>query len=232
FFYSTACTLLVVSGRWRMLLGWPHLVSAILAASLCLSWVAAAIAIAGWETFYCTVSQEALARVVPGRYGETYHWDEVLVFPFQVFATNLPWSVFAIWAFRPQFALLWDEPGRRLFAALHSWIWPNLLFWSFFANHAPRHAFPMYPAIGGLATMVWLAWLTGRLHWPIRHFRPAAALVVLLFLWLLIKLVHVHAVIPGRNEVRQPRDKGMQVAAVVPMNATLYVFELKDRDEG
>jgi 4-amino-4-deoxy-L-arabinose transferase-like glycosyltransferase len=232
FFYSTAITFLWLRGRLRMLLGLPHVVAAGLAASACLSWVGVAIALAGWDSFYSIVSQEAFARVIPGNYGGVYHWYDVLLYPLRIFATNLPWSGFALVALRPGFPVLFDARGRQLLQVLHAWLWPNLILWSFVAEHAPRHSFPMYPAISGLAAMVWFAWLTGRLGWPIARFRPAALLAAIVILWLVAKLVHVHYVIPSRNAMRQPRAKGAQIAAVVPADKTLFVFHLKDRDEG
>jgi 4-amino-4-deoxy-L-arabinose transferase-like glycosyltransferase len=232
FFYGTAIPLLYLRGRMRLLLALPHLIGAGVAAVACLSWVYAAVALAGWDSFYNTVSREMLARIVPGNYGGSYQWHEVLVYPLRIFATNLPWSAFALLALQPGFADLWDERGRRLRQALNCWLWPNLVFWSFIAEHTPRHSFPMYPAFSGLAAMVWLGWLTGRRRWPVRRFSPAPALVAILVLWLAVKLVHVHFVVPSRNEMRQPRPKGSQLAAIVPKNKTLYVFQLKDRDEG
>jgi 4-amino-4-deoxy-L-arabinose transferase-like glycosyltransferase len=232
FFYATAITLLALRGQMQLLFCRQHLISTLPAAGLCLAWATAAIALAGWEPFYNVVSREALARIFPADYGGSYRWSEVLVYPFRIFATNLPWSVFALWAFLPGFAELWDERGRRLWQALNAWLWPNLLIWTFVAEHTPRHSFPMYPAVSGLAAMVWVAWLTGRLHWTIKRFHAAPALASLLVLWLGVKLVHVEFVAPYRNGTRQPVLRGFELAAVVPENQTLYVFQLKDRDEG
>src|SRR5262249_41495676 len=74
----------------------------------------------------------------------------------------------ALLTLQPGFGRLWDESGRRLLQALHCWTWPNLFFWSVIPEHAPRHSFPLFPGIAGLAAMVWLASLTGKLQWPIR----------------------------------------------------------------
>src|SRR5207244_2679432 len=68
FFYATAVSLLWWRGRLRLLLGRRHLVSAGVAASLVLAWVAAAVAHSGWDVFYATVSREALQRLSPGHH--------------------------------------------------------------------------------------------------------------------------------------------------------------------
>jgi 4-amino-4-deoxy-L-arabinose transferase-like glycosyltransferase len=231
FFYLTAVALLYFRGELRLLLGRPHLVGLSLSVALCLSWAAAAIALSGWRPFYETVSREAFARVAPGTYGGAYRWYEVPAYPLKIFATNLPWSAFALLAVRPAFAALWDERGRRFLQALHCWLWPSLVLWSFVAEHTPRHSFPMYPAIAGLAAMVWWAWLTGRLGWRWRV-RPAVVLATLLAAWLGVKFVYVHAVVPARNNLRQPRGKGETLAAAVPSESILHLLQLKDRDEG
>src|SRR5262249_53493970 len=100
FFYSTAISLLYLRGRLRILFTRPHLISASLAAGVCIGWVAVAIGLAGWASFYSTVSREALARIFPRDYGGVYRWHEVLIYPFRIFATNLPWSAFALVAIR------------------------------------------------------------------------------------------------------------------------------------
>jgi hypothetical protein len=47
-------------------------------------------------------------------------------------------------------------------------------------------------------------------------------------IWLVVKIVYVEAVIPRRNLHRQPRETGENLAALVPENAILYLFNLKD----
>ena len=54
------------------------------------------------------------------------------------------------------------------------------------------------------------------------------AFLALLAAWLLVKLLFVEVVIPARNPNRAPREKGEQLAAVVPTGETLYLFRLKD----
>jgi 4-amino-4-deoxy-L-arabinose transferase-like glycosyltransferase len=251
FFYLTVIPLLWWRGRLRLLWGRNHLVAAALGAGLCLAWAALAVRQAGWDVFVNTVSQEAMQRLVPheiplaaGRHHHRpYPWGEVLAHPFVVLGSAGPWSLFALVALWPGFAKLWDERGRRLLQALHCWAWPNLLFWTVVPEHAPRHSFPLFPALAGLAAMVWLAWLTGRLRWPLARPAPARLFVGLLAAWLVVKVGFVHAWVPIRdgraNDVlraaglrpRPTRDthgKAEQLAALVPADRPLYLFHVKD----
>jgi 4-amino-4-deoxy-L-arabinose transferase-like glycosyltransferase len=232
FFYLTVVSLLWWRGRLHLLLGRKHLVSAALAASLCFFWAGMTIAQVGWDAFYSTLSREAVARFYPSKYGDPYPWLEVPGYPFYILATNLPWSAGALLALNPSFARLWDSRSRMLLQALHCWFWPNLAFWSLIAEHAPRHSFPIFPGIAGLAAFVWIAWFKGLLRWPFSRVLPRQALVGMVVIWLGVKVAFVHVVVPARNANRQPRAKGEQLAAVVPPGETLYVFHLKDRDEG
>jgi 4-amino-4-deoxy-L-arabinose transferase-like glycosyltransferase len=238
FFYGTALPLLWRRGRLHLLWGRQHLVSAALAASLCLAWIAAAVYLTGWEPFYETVSREALQRLSPSHHLEVqqrlaphhhrgYPWLGVLAHPLVILGGSLPWSPLALITLWPGFARLWDERGRKLLQALHCWVWPNLLFWSIIPEHAPRHSFPLYPGIAGLAAMVWVAWLTGRLPWRLRV-RPKQVLAGSLALWLCVKLAFIHVLIPHRNVDREPRGKGHLLASQVPVGQILYLFHLKD----
>lgn len=231
FFYLTVLAVLGRRRRLKLLLGWRHLVSAAAAAAVCLAWAAAATQRVGLETLVETVGREALARLVPDRYGRAYPWWEVPVYPVVIFVANLPWSAVALLTLWPRFARLWDERGRRLLEALHCWLWPNVCLWSLVSEHAPRHGFPMYPAIAGLAALVWIAWLDGRLTWPLRRLKPASVFVGLLVVWLSVKLAFVQVVPAARNARRAPRAKGEQLARLVPEGRTLYTFGIKDRDE-
>jgi 4-amino-4-deoxy-L-arabinose transferase-like glycosyltransferase len=228
FFYGTAIPLLWWRGRLRLLWGRNHLVSAALTAGVCLAWVAAAVSLAGWDNFYRTVGQEAAMRLLPSHHHRPYPWKEVLLHPLKVLAASLPVSLFALAALRPGFARLWDERGRRLLQALHCWVWPNLLFWSIIPEKAARHSFPLFPGIAGLAAMVWVAWLTGRQRWPVPRLSPGRVLAAGVVLWLGAKLVFVHAVVPHRNQDREPRAKAALLASHVPPGTTLYLFRLKD----
>jgi len=122
-----------------------------------------------------------------------------------------------------------------------------MLFWSAIPEHATRHSFPLFPGLAGLSAMVWVAWLRGyqlpnwrfafsRLRWlspsamttHSTRFSPARVFLGLIFVWLVVKLVFVEAVLPRRNPARQPKEKGEQLAALVPANDVLYLFQLKD----
>jgi len=234
FFYGTVVTLLWRRGRLGLLFSRYHLVSALVGAGVCLAWIGAAVALAGWEPFYHTVSREALMRLLPSHHDRPYPWRETLLHPVKLFAASLPFSVVALFSLRPGFGQLWDERGRRMLQALHCWLWPNLVFWTIIPEHAPRHSFPLFPAIAGLAAFVLLAWIDGRLAWPLARWRwlhavrPLRCLIAVIALWLVVKLVHVHVVIPLRDQGREPTAKGQLLAQLVPEGNTLYLFMLKD----
>jgi 4-amino-4-deoxy-L-arabinose transferase-like glycosyltransferase len=227
FFYLTALPLLWRLGRLRLLLSRPHLIAAALAGGLCLTWVMAAIVLAGWNDFSYTVGREALLRLSPAHHERSYPWGEVVLHPFRILAATLPWSPFALLTLRPGFADLWDERGRRLLLALHCWTWPNLLLWTVVPDHASRHSFPLFPGIAGLAAMVWIAWLTGRMRWPLPKVSAGRAWFALLVVWLIAKVVFVQF-IPSRNHARLPRVRGEQLAALVPAGHKLYLFRQRD----
>jgi 4-amino-4-deoxy-L-arabinose transferase-like glycosyltransferase len=236
FFYLTAIPLLWWRGRLRLLFGRKHLIAATLGALLCFGWAALAIAHVGWHTFYETVSREACQRLVPNEvpfdaprhHHRPYPWTEVLAHPFVIGGCSLPWSLSALVTLWPGFARLWDERGRRLLQLLHCWTWPSLLFWSIVPEHAARHSIPLYPGLAGLGAMVWIAWLTGRLRWPIPRLGPAKVLAGFLIAWFVVKIIFIHGVIPSRNKNREPGIRGAQIAAVVPEDQPLYLFHLKD----
>jgi 4-amino-4-deoxy-L-arabinose transferase-like glycosyltransferase len=226
FFYATVVPLLWWRGRLRLLLSRQHLLSAALGASICLAWIAAAVSLEGWDVFYATVKREAFQRIVPG-YGPTPDpWYVALLHPLRLWYYNLPWSLVALVACWPGFARLWDQRGRRLWQALHCWIWPNIAIWSLMVDHKPRHSFPLFPGIAGLAAMVWVAWLTGKLPWTWR-WRPGHVLVTALAAWLVAKMVLVHAVVPNQHDHRNPRGKAALLKALIPEPAVLYLFHSK-----
>ena len=242
FFYATVVTLLWRRRQLKLLWSREHLVSAALAAGICLAWVGAAVYRTGWHELYGTVSREAFQRLWPPDHYEAqkllapnhdhsfYPWKQCLLHPFKLWAMNVPWSAFALVTLWPGFGRFWDERGRQLLQAMHCWVWPNLLFWSIIPEHASRHSAPLFPGIAGLAAMVWFALLTGKLKFGAgaASNRWRIAFVSLVACWLVVKLVFVHVVIPERNPARAPRAKGEQLAALVPPGQTLYLFHLKD----
>jgi 4-amino-4-deoxy-L-arabinose transferase-like glycosyltransferase len=228
FFYAAIIPFLWVRGRLRHLWGSAHLVSATVAAALCLAWVGATVHQTGWETWYGTVKQEALQRLSPLHHPRPYPWIELVEHPVALLLGSLPWSLVALLALRPGFARLWDEPGRRLLQAMHCWVWPNLLIWSVIPGHRPRHSLPLVTGLVGLAALVWVAWITGRMRWPYPRLPAHRVLLGLLAVWLGVKLAFVHVAIPLRETGRQPESKGRQLAALVPEDETLYLFKLKD----
>lgn len=236
FFYLTVVPLLAIRGQLGWLWSRHHLVAATVGASVCLAWIGLAVALTGWHVFYDTVSREALMRLLPSHHYRPYPWRETLLHPLKLLATNLPWSVVALLAFRPGFGQLWSFRERRLLQLLHCWVWPSALFWSVIPEHAIRHSFPLFPGLAGLAALVWIAWLTERWRWPLAApatpwrslLKPATLLTGLVVFWLVIKIAYVEAVIPARNRHREPRAKGELLAQLVPPQQTLYLFRLKD----
>jgi 4-amino-4-deoxy-L-arabinose transferase-like glycosyltransferase len=227
FFYLTIVPLLWWRGRLGLLLGRQHCLSAAVAASLCLAWVAAAVAQTGWQPFLQTVGREAATHLLPSHHHRPYPWGETALHPLKVMATSLPWSAVALLALRRGFAAQWDERGRRLLQALHCWLWPNLIFWSIIPGHSTRHSFPLFPAISGLAALVWIGWMrSAGARKPV--FRPGPALAVLVLVWLGVKIIFVEGVVPARDRHREPRAKGQILAALIPEGQTLYLGKVKD----
>jgi 4-amino-4-deoxy-L-arabinose transferase-like glycosyltransferase len=229
FFYLTIVPFLGWRGQLHVLWSRYHIVSAALALAACCAWIGAAVYQEGWDIFYETVSREALHRLVPNYQSHRpYPWMESLWHPFRLLLTTLPWSALALVSLSRPFLAAWDEKGRRLLLALHCWTWPNILLWSLMSEHTPRHSFPLFPGIAGLAAMVWAAWYQGKLPWALPNLRPAQVVSLALALWLVIKTTFVVYVVPLRNANREPRAKGQSIAAIVPPGATLYLFRLKD----
>ncbi len=243
FFYGMVIPLLWRRGKLRLLWQRHHLVSTVVAAGICLTWAGAAAAMTSCDEFYGTVSREGLMRLSPSHHHRPYPWKETLVHPLRLLAASLPSSGFALLALWPGFSRLWDSRGRRLLQALHCWTWPNMLFWSVIPEHAARHSFPLFPGLAGLAAMVWLAWLRG-LKWPnwrlaivplrqisplrLNQWTPGRWFILMVISWLIVKLVFVEAILPHRNPSRQPKEKGEQIAVLVPKGKTLFLFRLKD----
>jgi 4-amino-4-deoxy-L-arabinose transferase-like glycosyltransferase len=227
FFYATAVPLLWWRGQLRLLFGWRHIGAAAIGVSICLAWIAAAVALAGWDVFYETVKREALQRMLPDFAPKPDPWYVSVLHPLLLWYNNLPWSLIALVACRPSFGRRWDERGHLLWQALHCWIWPNVLIWSLMLDHKPRHSFPLFPGFAGLAAMVWMAWLSGRLPWKWRV-QPQRILVAAVICWLATKVVFVQVHMSKRYLSRDPQGKAAVIAALVPQNAILYLFQLKD----
>jgi 4-amino-4-deoxy-L-arabinose transferase-like glycosyltransferase len=228
FFYLTVGPLLWWRGRLRVLFRPAHALSVMLAALPCLAWALAVGTQTGWETLYDAVRGEALPRLSPAHHTRAYPWQDLATFPLRFLAANLPWSALTLLTFFPRFSGLWDERGRRVLQLLHCWTWPNLLFWSIVPGHHLRHAMPLQPGLAGLAALVWIAWLDGKLRWPLPALRPASVFLALLIVWLATKILFVQLVLPRRDVVRQARQKGEQIAALVPSDHLLYLARLKD----
>jgi 4-amino-4-deoxy-L-arabinose transferase-like glycosyltransferase len=228
FFYGMALPLLWWRGQLRLLWGRQHLMGLALAVGVCLAWAATAVWLTGWDVFASTIEREAMQRLSPRYSPRPYPWLESLGHPLKLLLINLPFSAVALLALRPGFSRLWDEKGRRLLQALHCWTWPNMLFWSLPTEHTPRHSFPLFPGLAGLAAMVILAWMNGKLAWRVPRIRPGQVLAVLVAAWLLLKIMYVQVAPPHHAGARQPRDKGELLAGLIPLGQVLYVFNFKD----
>jgi hypothetical protein len=212
----------------RLLWSRAHLLGVLLASLPCVAWVAAVAAQTSWQPFLDAVRGEALPRLSPAHHTRPYPWSELATFPLAFVASNLPWSAAALWTLSPRFAGLWDERGRRLLQLFHCWTWPNLLFWSIAPGHHLRHALPLQPGLAGLAALVWIAWLDGRLRWPVRRIQPRQAFLAFLVLWVAVKIVFATAIVPHRHRALAASRTGQQLATLVPPGQTLYLSRLKD----
>jgi 4-amino-4-deoxy-L-arabinose transferase-like glycosyltransferase len=227
FFYLAAVPFLARQRRLALLVRLPHLTAAGLVAILALGWLALAGRRAGWQTLIDTIGREALLRLSPAHHPRPYPWKELLTFPLEFLAADLPWSLAPFLALAPSFTRLWDERTRRLLLLCQSWLWANLIFWTFAPGHRARHMLPSQPAIAALAALVWIAWLAGKWR-PIPLLAPGRALVALLAAWLAVKVVFVERIMPERDVHRQPKRAGETLARVVPPGEMLHLFRLKD----
>jgi 4-amino-4-deoxy-L-arabinose transferase-like glycosyltransferase len=227
FFYLTALGFLWQRKRLGSLFSRRHLLSALLAGSICCVWIGLAAWQGGWSALRDTVSQEALMRLSPTHHHRAYPWFEALAHPFKLLASTLPWSFFALFTLYPGFTKHLDDRGKFLLSAFHAWAWPSLIFWSVVPEHSPRQSFPLFPGIAGLATLFFVAWIRGKISFGAR-IKPWPVLTCLVIAWLGVKVVFVQAVMPHRNKDRLPQAKGEMLARLVPENQTLYIFRLKD----
>jgi 4-amino-4-deoxy-L-arabinose transferase-like glycosyltransferase len=229
FFYFFAVPYLACRGRLRDLVRGPHLLALATAVLVSLGWIVLAIACTDRETFLATLLKESLPRFLPTHYERDFSLLDAVTLPAKFWASLLPWSLPALLALRPGFAARFDVPARRLLIAMHCWLWPSLGFWMLANEHAPRHSFPLAPAVAGFAVLVWHAWDTGRLA-PIPWLRPAPTLTVACALWLGVKVGFVAVIVPLRAEERQARTIGEQLAALVPKGAAVH-HNLLNSDE-
>ena len=58
--------------------------------------------------------------------------------------------------------------------------------------------------------------------------KPATILIMLVVVWIVVRLIYVHAITPSRDFARQPREKGQRIAELVPREQTLCLLNLKD----
>jgi hypothetical protein len=152
----------------------------------------------------------------------------MLLLPLRQLLANLPWTAFALLALSPSLSKSWSPDEKRLLLFFHCWLWPSLVFWSLVPNHAPRHSFPLAPAISGLAALVWIKWMRAQLRWPFPRFPAAHALGTLLTCFLIAKICFVALILPERTRQRQPQKTGELLAQLVPPASPLHLFGVKD----
>lgn len=141
----------LVTGRWRALLGWRHLLGAAIFLLLVLGYVWAAHRAAGWEAFRQPF-EEATQR---GGAWSLESLGTTLGKPIFIWSYFLPWSL----------ALFWAWPGRdgdgssgRLRAAAWSFLIAGSVAWMLVPTHESRYYLPMAVPLGivsavGLARM-------------------------------------------------------------------------------
>jgi 4-amino-4-deoxy-L-arabinose transferase-like glycosyltransferase len=252
FFYLTALVFLAGRRRLHLLLGCPHLLALTLVALPCLGWIWLAGRTAGWDTLVDTVGREALQRLSPSHHPRPYPWGELITFPLGFLLACLPWSALVGLQIADCRLQIVPSPGpegglpppglptnlqsaicnlqseKRLLLLLHAWLWPNLLFWTLVPGHRPRHILPLQPALAGLAALVWWAWSSGRLRWPIPRLRPGTVLAGLVLTSVIVKLLFAFAWAPARTAGQQARMQGEEVACQVQPGTTLHLCRLKD----
>jgi 4-amino-4-deoxy-L-arabinose transferase-like glycosyltransferase len=228
FFYGTLLPFLWWRGQVRMVFSSAHLASVALAAAIVTAWLVAVAWLVGGDRLLATLAQEALPKFLPGARPTGYPWREMLLLPSRQLVANLPWTAFAVLTVAPRLSANWSQPEKRLLTFFHCWLWPCLVFWSFVPNHAPRHSFPLGPAVAGLAALVWLKYIEAQLRLPLPHASAVRSLAGILVCILVAKVSFVTLVLPDRTRARHPQETGEILANLVPPGAALHLFGAKD----
>lgn len=228
FFYMTVLPVLWWRGRLTLLACRGHLLGVFLALVLAGSWITLVVATTGAEAFFDTVSREGLMRLSPGHHPRPYPWRELIEFPTFFLAGNLPWSFIALISLHPRFRAGLDDRGLRTWQTLQCWLWVNLVFWTVLPGHRPRHCLPLQPAIAGLAALAWISWCKGSVKWPVSWCRPIPMLLGVLALFLAVKVAFVNVWAPTREPDKHWREKGAELAAIIPVGESLGLNRLKD----
>lgn len=249
FFYLTAVPLLAWRGQLRHLFGWRHVVALGVSVGVCAGWALAVAQQVGWDALADTVRREAAYRFSPPPKAKGRPWHGVVTYPALVFAAHLPLAGFALLTLRRSFFGRFDERGKLLLQLLHCWTWPNLLFWAVVPNHNVRYALPMSPGLMGLGVMGLIGWVhsrTGTEDEPHDSRRKshdqdknhssgsdralfcANRAACILLVWIAVKIAFVELVIPKRTAGRGAAATAARLRVLVPADATLYLFKLKD----
>ncbi len=225
FFSLTVIAFLAWRGELARLIGWKPLLACGVSVGVCALWAFAVAERVGWEVLSQTIESEARYRLAP----QSTERDSLAAatYPLIVLAAHLPVAGFAFLTFRPSFWARWDDRGRRLLQFLHCWTWPNLLFWSLVPNHNVRYALPLSAGLMGLGVMglIGLMRPMGPL-WARRH--VVTGMAGFLCCWLVVKVIFVEMVIPGRAAKRDPISPARVLKERVPAGEVLHVFRFKD----
>lgn len=249
FLYGMAVPFLWQRGMLRLLFSRGHVYLVLLASCLVSGWIAAAIYQSSAEAFWNAVIAEAAPRLLPGANPKPYPWLETLFHPLVVLAAMLPWSLGLFWSTRH--AGIAEDNGyrgrtRRVYQALHCWLWPCLLFWTIHPDHTLRNRAPLFPALAGFGVLGYLQlekWWANRTG-PTRQrgimasiadasgwcnrLAPRNVLIAFLMVWTALKVVHVEVVLPRRAADRRVAEKASFLLRHLPSDAVIYLFRIKD----
>jgi hypothetical protein len=103
-----------------------------------------------------------------------------------------------------------------------------MLLWSLPTEHKAHFCFPLLPGLSGLAALVVLAWLTGKLPWRVPRLRPEAVLIGMLAIWIAVKVGYAHGLLNRRSHERPARATGASLARLVPVEHVLYLLGIRD----
>jgi len=86
----------------------------------------------------------------------------------------------------------------------------------------------LFVGLSGLAAMVLLAWMTGKLPWRWPRLQPKYFVIATLLFWIVLKITFVEVVMPQRTAERRTREKAGILASLIPLDEILYIFHIKD----
>jgi hypothetical protein len=137
------------------------------------------------------------------------------------------WPNLLFWSVLPEHAARYSMPIAPGFAGLAAFVWVGWLW-----GRRPNPPAPFPTREGGAQGRSRGDRRQRRALWPgpppSLVGKGAGGLGLLLLAWLLVKLVHVYAVMPARVEHREARSKGTLLSELVPPGENLFLYRLKD----